>query len=379
MNKRTKGPNRERMANYLWMAPGVVLIVLFLVWPTLQTINLSLHQKITFSESMFREDLLRELQAAGGRTVDLAERIQEIPGWERAVDKIAAGYGIAIPPGEITSGMTVRNTAEMLTVLVNQARRGQGGIGPQRFAGLKNYLAMLKDAEMLIAFRNNLYWLVLFTIFTVVTGLLIAALADKVGWGTFAKTMIFLPMAISGAAAGVIWYFMYQKDPGTGTINALIGLFVEDFQGIAFLGRPDLVTFALIVVGIWMQVGFCTVIFSAALRAIPPELIEMARIEGARSGQVFFRIELPYIWSTVVLVVTQMIMWVLKVFDIVFTMTHGGPFGASEVIANRIYRTEFNMGDFHYGSAMAVVLFLAIIPVLFLNIKNLSREESIRE
>ena len=123
-----------------------------------------------------------------------------------------------------------------------------------------------------------------------------------------------------------------------------------------------------------MQVGLHRAF--SALQSMPVSLIEW-RASGASSLQIFFRIELPYIWSTVVLVITQMIMWVLKVFDIVFTMTHGGPFGASEVLANRIYRTDFNLGDFNYGSAMAVILFIAIIPVLILNIRNLSREESI--
>lgn len=379
MNQRKRGPSVIHVGQYLWMAPAIVLILLFLVWPTLQTINLSLHEKISFSEGESKQVLLKELQAAKGKTVDLKEKVQQIPGWERAVATIAARYGVTVAPGDINADMTVKDTAEMLTVTVNQALRQQTGIGPQRFVGLKNYFRMWQDSEMLVAFRNNLYWLVLFTLFTVTAGLLIAALADKTSWGTLAKTIIFLPMAISGAAAGVIWYFMYQKDIHTGTINAVISLFSSKFGGIAFLGEANLVTFALIAVGIWMQVGFCTVLFSAALQAVPAELPEAARIDGAKSSQVFFRIELPYIWSTVVLVVTQMIMWVLKVFDIVYTMTHGGPYGASEVIANRIYRTDFNLGDFHYGSAMAVILFIAIIPVLFLNIRNLSREESIRE
>lgn len=379
MKQRKKGPGFGFLTHYIWMAPAIVLILLFLVWPTLQTINLSLHEKVSFSEGESKQVLLDELKAVKGNEAGLQDRIREIAGWERAVAKIEARYGVAVSQDEINKDMTVKKTAEMLTVTVNQALRQQGGLGPQRFVGLKNYLRMLQDSEMLIALRNNLYWLVLFTILTVITGLLIAALADKVRWGTLAKTVIFLPLAISGAAAGVIWFFMYQKDIHTGTINAILSLFNSQFQGIAFLGQANLVTFALIVVGVWMQVGLCTVLFSAALQSVPAQLVEAARIDGARSRQVFFRIELPYIWSTVVLVVTQMIMWVLKVFDIVFTMTHGGPYGASEVIANRIYRTDFNLGNFQYGSAMAVVLFIAIIPVLILNIRNLSREESIRE
>jgi alpha-glucoside transport system permease protein len=378
--KRTGGFKSKYLFSYLWMAPAIILIFFFLVLPTFQTIKLSLHEKISFSEREARELLQSELQNIKGAEVALTDKIQEIAGWEQAIAKIEDQYKVTVAYEDISDTMTVKQTAELLTVTVNTAlRQEQSGVGLQRFVGLKNYTRMLEDPEMKLALRNNLYWLVLFTIFVVIAGMLIAVLSDKVSWGKLAKTIIFMPMAISGAAGGVIWYFMYQKDVSTGTINAIINVFNPQFEGIAFLGEARLVTFALIAVGVWMQVGFCTVLFSAALQSVPVSLIEMARIEGANSLQIFFRIELPYIWSTVVLVITQMIMWVLKVFDIVFTMTHGGPFGASEVLANRIYRTDFNLGNFNYGSAMAVILFIAIIPVLILNIRNLSREESIRE
>ena len=378
--KRTGGLKSKHLYAYLWMAPAIILIFFFLVLPTFQTVKLSLYEKISFSEREARELLQSELQNIKGAEVSLSDRIHEISGWEQAVARIEDQYGVAVAYEDVGANMTVKQTAELLTLTVNQAlRQESSGVGPQRFVGLKNYMRMVDDPEMKVALRNNLYWLALFTTLTIIAGMVIAVLSDKVRWGKLAKTIIFVPMAISGAAGGVIWYFMYQKDVNTGTINAIINLFNPQFEGIAFLGEANLVTFALIAVGVWMQVGFCTVLFSAALQSVPVELIEMARIEGANSFQIFFRIELPYIWSTVVLVITQMIMWVLKVFDIVFTMTHGGPYGASEVIANRIYRTDFSLGDFNYGSAMAVVLFIAIIPVLILNIRNLSREESIRE
>jgi alpha-glucoside transport system permease protein len=117
---------------------------------------------------------------------------------------------------------------------------------------------------------------------------------------------------------------------------------------------------------------------SAALRAVPTELIEMARIEGARNLQIFFRIELPVIRSTIVVVVTQMILWVLRVFDIIYALTKGGPFNSSEVIANRMYMTAFNENNFQYAAAMAVILFIAVIPILWMNVRNLAYEESVR-
>lgn len=377
----------QRIGVYLWMAPALILVFFFIVLPTLQTVYLSLNQEVTFSESEFRQEFLNRLKSIGGKEVLRNDLIQEIPGWEKVVRQALSQYGISNSSGAIRdikdSGpeMTVKDTAELLTMTINQAQQTESG--GQRFAGLKNYVDMFQDSTMLTAFKNNLIWLFFFTLFTVILGLLIAALADRVRWSTLAKTIIFLPMAISGAAAAVIWNFMYSKDVSTGTVNAVANLILnfsmKNFAGIAFLGRPDLVNIALIIAGVWMQVGFCTVIFSAALKSVSVELLEMARIEGANSLQVFFKIELPIIQSTVVLVITQMIIWVLKVFDIIYTLTQGGPFHSSEVIANRMYMTAFNQNNFQYAAAMAVILFIAIIPVLLMNIRNLAHEESVRE
>lgn len=373
---------------YLWMAPAILLVLFFLVLPTFQTIRLSLSEEITFSEREFREVFINELTEASGHTTARNDLIQAIPGWEGVVESTLDKYQVKIGPDEIDEAMTVKDTMELITAAIYQARQAEGG--GLRFCGLKNYLQMFKDNAMLTAFKNNLIWLFFFTTFTVIFGLLIAALTDRVKWSTLAKTIIFLPMAISGAASAVIWNFMYFKDVNTGTVNALLNLvhlwlqrmnlsIGGNFEGIAFLGRPDLVNLALIAAGVWMQMGFSTVIFSAALKSVPTELIEMAHLEGANAFQIFFKIEVPIIQSTIVLVITQMIMWVLKVFDIIYTLTQGGPFNSSEVIANRIYMTAFNQNNFPYASAMAVILFLAVIPVLLMNIRNLAYEETVRE
>ncbi|TCL58803.1 ABC-type sugar transport system permease subunit [Hydrogenispora ethanolica] len=374
----------EWTGHYLWILPAAVLVFFFLILPTFQTIYLSLNQEVSFSESEFRQYVLDELKTASGREVTRYDLFREIPGWQKALARIEAHYRIRVAPGEIDAAMTVKDTVELLTIAINQALQENGNA--QQFVGLKNYAAMLADRNMLTAFKNNLLWLVVFTLFTVSLGLAIAALADRVRWATLAKTIIFMPMAISGVAAGVIWNFMYFKDVHTGTLNALLNLLVKvsplpvkTFEGIAFLGRPELVNLALIAAGVWMQVGFCTVIFGAALKAVPVELLEMARIEGAKNLQVFFKIELPIIQSTIVVVVTQMIIWVLRVFDIIYALTKGGPFNSSEVVANRMYMTAFNEGNFQYAAAMAVILFIAVIPILIMNIRNLAYEDSVRE
>src|SRR5690554_1915805 len=368
---------RELIRIYLWILPALFLVLVFLVVPTFQTISLSLHEKVTISEHELTRSMMEEIEKVSGREAGRGDRIQEFSGWEKAVEKILADYQVEVPLSEINTEMTIRDTAQMLTMNITRLWREKGI--EERFVGLKNYRQMGEDQTMRTAFKNNLLWLMVFTVLTVILGLLIAALTERVRWSTLGKTIIFLPMAISGVASGVIWNFMYFKDVNTGTINALLNLLpLKNFEGIAFLGRPDLVNIALIIAGVWMQVGFCTVIFSAALKAVPVELHEVAWIEGASSIQIFFKIEIPLILSTIVVVVTQMIIWVLKIFDIIYTLTKGGPYSSSEVLANRMYMTAFNENNFQYAAAMAVVLFIAVIPVLIMNVRNLSYEESIR-
>lgn len=379
---RKKGRILETLGNYLWILPAMILVVVFLLAPTLQTINLSLHQKVNFSERELLQSLVHALNTISGQEVRRNDLIRQIPEWESAVGEILTTYRMDIDFDNIDDAMTVKDTAERLTMAIYQARQNQGEA--QRFVGLLNYRELFADPVMRTAFKNNLIWLVLFTMVTVILGLAMAALADNVAWSGIAKTVIFLPMAISGVASGVIWNFMYFKDIQTGTVNAVIHLLekvhlIQNFEGIAFLGRPDLVNIALIAAGVWMQAGFCMVIFGAALKGIPVQLLEMARLEGAKKLQIFFKIELPLIRPTVVLVVTQMIIWVLKVFDIIYTLTKGGPFHSSEVIANRMYMTAFNENNFQYAAAMAVVLLVAVTPVLVMNIRNLTYEESVRE
>lgn len=380
----SKGCIGKTLGNYLWLMPALILIAVFLAAPTLQTIRLSLHQKVEMSERTVLDSLLTALSAATGRDVRSNDRIRQVPDWERAVARLLAEfpYRLKLELEEVHEGMTVRDTAQRLTAGLHRARREHGDT--QRFAGLANYRRMASDPVMVIALRNNLLWLAVFTLGTVLLGLLMAVLADQVSWSGFAKTIIFLPMAISGVAAGVIWNFMYLKDIRTGTVNAVIHLLaklhlIQGFEGIAFLGRPDLVNGALITAGVWMQAGFAMVIFGAALKGIPVALLEVARLEGAEKWQIFKRIQLPLIRPTVVLVLTQMIIWVLKVFDIIYTLTKGGPFHSSEVIANRMYMTAFNENNFQYAAAMAVVLLLAVTPVLVMNIRNLSYEERVRD
>lgn len=249
------------------------------------------------------------------------------------------------------------------------------------FVGMENYQWFFGNSETLLSLRNNLLWLVFFTAITVGVGLLIATLVDRVRYESFAKTIIFIPMAISFVAAAVVWRFMYVWNvpgtPQTGTLNALITTLGAPFgaQPIDFLTTRSINNFALIVVAGWVWVGFCMVIISAGIKAIDNELLEAARVDGASEWQVFRRIMAPLLAPTLAVVTTTMIIFALKTFDIVYTMTSGN--FDTQVIAVEMWQ-QFSFNQYGRASAVAVVLLLAIIPVMAYNIKQFRSQEAIR-
>jgi alpha-glucoside transport system permease protein len=254
------------------------------------------------------------------------------------------------------------------------------GPNSERFVGLANYAYVFSDGTMLMALRNNAIWLVFFTLLTVILGLLIAALTDRVTYEAVAKAVVFLPMAISFVAAGVIWKFMYDfRPPGTpqtGTVNAALTALLPDFRPQAWLINPPVNNFALIVAAAWVWTGFCMVILSAGLKGVPSEVLEAARVDGAHEWQVFWLVIVPMLGSTIAVVTTTMIITALKAFDIVYVMTNGNY--ETEVIANRMYKEMFNSRDFGRASTIAVILLLAIIPVMAINLKRFREQEAQR-
>ena len=227
------------------------------------------------------------------------------------------------------------------------------------------------------SYGNTLKWIIVMVSGTVILGLLIAVLVDRVKYEPLAKSMIFMPMAISFVGAGVIWKFMYNYNAGRtqiGLLNAIITSLGGD--PVAFLSNTAINNFMLIIVGVWMWTGFCMTILSSALKSVPNQLLESARIDGANEFQVFFRIMLPIIMPTVVVVTTTMVINVLKLFDIVYVMT-GGNF-ETEVIATRMYTemyANFNTGR---GTAIAVILIIAIFPFIILNVRRFMAQEAQR-
>jgi len=248
------------------------------------------------------------------------------------------------------------------------------------FVGWANYEFAFTNSAMLQAFSNNLLWLVVFTAGTVLLGLLIAVLVDRVRYEPFIKSIIFLPMAISYVAAGVIWRLMYEYRPSprpqTGTVNAVLNAVIPGFEPTPWLFNTDWNNIALIVIGIWMWTGFAMVILSSGLKSIPDEIMEAGRVDGGNEFQLFFHIMLPMLQSTIAVVVTTMVINVLKIFDIVYVLTNGNL--GTEVIANRMYKEMFNFRHFGRASAIAVVLFLAVIPVMIYNIRRFREQEANR-
>jgi len=247
-----------------------------------------------------------------------------------------------------------------------------------RFVGLENYRFVFTNDSMLTALRNNLLWVVFFTLVTATVGLVLAVLMDRVRYESVAKAIIFLPACISFVAAGVIWRFMYTYQPKgaaqIGTVNAILTAIFPNFQPQAWLFNPIFNNWALIVVGIWIWTGFALVIFSASLKGIPPELLEAARIDGAGEIKIFFKIILPLMSQTIIVVVTYFIINVLKIFDIIYVMTNGNL--GTEVIANRMYKEMFTFTNFGHAGAIAIFLLLAVIPVMVMNVKRFRRERS---
>jgi alpha-glucoside transport system permease protein len=239
-----------------------------------------------------------------------------------------------------------------------------------RFVGLDNYQHIFTSADMLATLKNNLLWLVLGTTSTVLLGLVIAVLVDRVRFESQIKAAIFVPMAISLVGAGVIWRFIYQysapNQPQIGLLNAIVTSLGGQPQ--AWLITPGWNNIALIAVYVWMWTGFCMVILSAALKSIPSDILEAARTDGANSLTIFLRITVPMISPTIAVVATTMIINILKIFDIIYVMT-GGNYHTS-VVAVEFYQQIFNFNRFGIGSALTVLLLLAVIPVMMINIRR---------
>jgi alpha-glucoside transport system permease protein len=248
------------------------------------------------------------------------------------------------------------------------------------WVGAANYIYAFQSREVLVALRNTLLWLALFTGLVVAGGLAIAALAERVRYDAAVRGIVFLPMALSFTAAGVIWKFVYEFRPAgapqIGLLNAVLAAAVRGFEPRAWLVNAPWNTLFLIAAGVWIWTGFAAVVFAAALKAVPAEIVEAARVDGAGEGRVFWQITLPVIGPTTAAVATAMVITALKVFDVVYVMTSGN--FDTDVLATRMYHALFV--DQHLGraAALAVILLAATVPVMAANLRRLRGDEAAR-
>ncbi len=436
--ERTGDEFKQRVRPWLFVIPALAVLGAFLIFPALNTLYLSFTDDNPRTDveirmpAQFEDNIRQEIEVRRNGTVNeiqpdgdfiivdgvireqqivtVNEFIRELgadspvvyftyvdgeanvrysPELEEALQGVIADLGVEFPqptPREDLLNVVVAIDDDQVDTLAGGIETIGGedtlaaslSAGGQQFFVLDNYEWAFTDPEMLESFGNNILWLILVPTLSTAIGLIIAVLADRVKWESLAKALIFLPMAISFVGASVIWRFIYfYRAPGEeqiGLLNAAVtGIGAEP---VAWLTVNPVNNIALIVILIWIQTGFAMVLLSAALKAVPDETIEAARIDGASEPRIFFNIIIPQITSTIAVVMTTIIILVLKVFDIPYVMT-SGEFG-TQVLANVMYEQMFGVGDFPRGSVVAIILMVAVLPVMYINIRRFRREEAFR-
>ena len=245
------------------------------------------------------------------------------------------------------------------------------------WVGLANYQWMLEDPNVKIIMVNTILWIIVVPLFTAALALLLAVMLDRIKHESIPKSLLFMPMAISFVGASIIFKFVYEyREPGEVQIGLLSA--IVEFLGATpsnwMLSKP-LNTFLLMIIYVWTQMGFGMVILSAAIKGVPADIVEASALDGASGWRLFRNITFPMVKGTFIVVLATGVVGALKVFDIVRTMT-GGNF-STNVLANEMYSQVFVQFDQGKGSALAVVLFLLVTPILIYNIKSLRKERTI--
>jgi alpha-glucoside transport system permease protein len=299
----------------------------------------------------------------------------------RAVDWLPERYRGGVRPYVFVGPALVILAVFLVYPVINTIIISFGGRQPgSGFVGFDNYEFVFTDDSMRRALRNTLGWIVFVPVVATSIGLAFATLADRLRRGeAVAKSLIFLPMAISFVGASIVWRFVYNFRPEgfgeqTGLLNGIwTGLGQEP---VAWLLQEPWNNLYLMVIMIWLYTGFAMVILSSAIKGVPEDMLEAARVDGANEWQIFWRITLPTIASTVVVVLTTILITVWKVFDIVFVMT-GGEFGTT-IVAERMITEFFTFRHSGRGAAFAVLLFVAVVPVMIVNIRRFRAQEQMR-
>ena len=346
----------DRLRPAVFLAPAFLFLLVALVGPTLRTIYLSLRGR-------------RGEEFVGA---DNYESIAK----DRSIFTLDGAGNI------LTSRLFLAAVALLIIVAVIVVVRARAGHRDIDLSAPAPVLSVTTAAVLVVLAAvgslrsvvwNNLYWVVLVTLVSTAFGLAIAVLADRAKGESVAKSMIFLPMAISFVGASIIWRFVYAYTPaGRDQIGLLNAVWVGGGGSPqAWIQQAPWNTLFLIAIMIWIQTGFAMVVLSAAIKAVPTELLEAARVDGATDPQVFWRITVPQIRSTIAVVVTTLIITVLKVYDIVKVMTNG-EFGTN-VLANQMFDESFINRDLGRGSTLAVLLFASVVPLMVINVRRSRR------
>jgi len=311
-------------------------------------------------------ELTRDYRSlSGGRAAARRGRGPESPRWGTAILFLA-------PAGLLLLVFLVYPAIYTMLLSFN---RGRNGVFEQ-WIGLDNYTRLFSDPDFINlstfppsgALWNNLLWIVFYVSIVIFLGLIIAVVAARVRYESVVKAIVFIPMAIAATALAVIWKFVYSPDTNIGLLNAILGAL--GVAPVSWLGDQGIVNFALIAVGIWGSVGFATVILSAAVKSIPAEVIESARVEGATERQIFFRMILPMVSLPMSVLAVTLVVNVIKLFDLIYVMTRGGPGKDSQVIAFTMFQQAFEAAQYGYGSAVAVVMLVLLIPIMIFNVRR---------
>jgi alpha-glucoside transport system permease protein len=302
-------------------------------------------------------------------------------GMDQAINALPERLGEALRPFAFVGPAVVVLTFYLVWPAINTSylavldRRGE------EFVGLDNFVTLFTTDAYLVSMRNSILWVLIVPALAVVIGLVVATLADRMGQvaENVSKSLIFMPMAISFVAASVVWTFVYSFRPEgfgqqIGLLNAIRGAL--DMDPVLWLSQTPENNLYLMIILVWLQTGFAMVILSSAIKGVPDELLEAARIDGANEWQVFTRIIIPSIATTIVVVWTTIVITTWKVFDIVWVNTGGA--NDTSVVAERMVTEFFVNNNDGIGAALAVVLFLAVIPILTINIRRFKEQEQTR-
>lgn len=302
-------------------------------------------------------------------------------GMDRLVGMLPGTLPSALRPYAFVGPAMVLLTFYLVYPVINTTILSLQSNSGDEFVGLDNFQTLFTESRYLISMRNSILWVLVVPVVAVLIGLAMATLADRMStrWENVSKSLVFMPMAISFVAASVVWTFVYSFRPEgfgeqIGLLNALRGAF--DLDPILWLQQAPENNLYLMVILVWLQTGFAMVILSSAIKGVPGELLEAARIDGANEWQVFTKVIVPSIATTMVVVWTTIVITTWKVFDIVWVNT-GGDFDTSVVAELMV--TEFFVNRANgIGAALAVVLFIAVVPILVLNIKRFREQEDLR-